>query len=100
MPEDMVVDQLPDAPPLPDQQIKGKRGAYPREVTDHYLQRYGLTPADMQKKAVRYLVKSKVDSDIFCAQQGKTIRTLEAKVALLLAFVGKYSHLPRKVACS
>jgi hypothetical protein len=80
---------------LPDEQLK----QYPPAIMEGYLARFGLTQLDLKVRGVRYLLKGKIDADIFIEAQKKTVASLEAKVTALLAFVGKYSHLkPRKVA--
>jgi hypothetical protein len=85
---------------LPEKQPKANKGeTYSREVTQSYQIRFGLSDKDMQIRAVKFLVKGKTDGDVYITQLRKKIAMLEAKVAALLAFVGKYSHLKsRKVA--
>jgi hypothetical protein len=71
---------------------------YPPEIMDYYTRKFGLSPTDLTTRRFRHLVKSKIDTDVWAVQQAKKIATLEAKIAGLLAFVGKYAKLkPAKV---
>jgi len=78
------------APQLPSEQAKGSE--YAPELMASYARRFGLFPSHMAIRQVRSLVKSKIDTDVFAAQQNRKIAILEAKIAGLLAFVGKYAR--------
>ena len=74
---------------LPDAQLK----QYPSAIMERYLARFGLTQLDLKVQGIRYLLKAKIDSDIFIASQKKTIISLESKVRGLFVFVDRYAHL-------
>ena len=74
---------------LPDAQLK----QYPSAIMERYLARFGLTQLDLKVQGIRYLLKAKIDSDIYVEFQKQTITSLETKVAGLLGFVDRYAHL-------
>jgi hypothetical protein len=95
------VSELPNTPEvanlLPEHQAR--RGVdYSPEVMDHYAQKFGLTGVDLDARRIHFLVKSKIDSDVFIAQQNKRLATLEAKVGGLLKFVERFAKLRTKVS--
>lgn len=80
--------------PLPAKQTKRTRGeSHPDEVIRDYAQRYRLTASDLEQRQVMDLLDSKINSDIYVAQQTKRIAALEQKVAGLLGFVEKAALL-------
>jgi hypothetical protein len=67
-----------DGPELPTKQAK----SYDKTLTDHYAQRFGWTPEEIEKdKTKAYAVKKAIDSDIFIAQQEERLAALESEEA-------------------
>ena len=79
-----------NVPELPNKQAK-RRELYAPALMKNYMARFSLTERDMNIRAVGCLLKAKINTDIFAAQQNKKIIMLEAKVSALLQFVAKYA---------
>jgi hypothetical protein len=84
----------PPASPLPNKQAKGGE-LYAPELMESYRARFGLSEGDMRIRPVRYLVKAKIDTDVYVKLLGKKIAALEAQVGALLQFVE--THAAKKV---
>ena len=75
---------------LPTNQAK-RRELFAPALMKNYMARFSLTERDMNIRAVGCLLKAKINTDIFAAQQNRKITMLEAKVSALLQFVAKYA---------
>jgi hypothetical protein len=86
---------MPDdvRPPLPEQQAK----VYPPELVENYMARFGLFTNDLMQRRIAFLVKAKIDSDIYIAQLEKQIAALEAKVSGLLGYIERTATKGKKV---
>lgn len=85
------------APSLPEKQTKRNRGeSHPDDVIHHYAQRFGLGGSDLKQDRILDLLDSKINGDIFIAQQSKQIVALKAKVEGLLRFIERREKCPKK----
>jgi hypothetical protein len=66
-----------DAPELPTKQAK----KYSPELMDHYADKFGLTADELKQPKWQSLIKSKIDGDIFIAQQEERLAALESEEA-------------------
>jgi hypothetical protein len=88
-------EQESNVPELPEKQPR--RGeSYSPEVMDHYARKFGLTADDLKIQKWRWLIKSKIDTDVFVtqqnaqiAEQGEEIARLKLKVNGLLRIIGR-----------